>query len=102
MNPVIQLKQTSPVFFVTLLLACLGLLRVAQAVVPPSDGGYPGGNTAESQAALFSLTTGAVNTAVGFFSLRSNTKANSTLVSALEPSLPTLDSKIQPPAPLHF
>ena len=43
MNPVIQLKQTSPVFFVTLLLACLGLLRVAQAVVPPPDGGYPGG-----------------------------------------------------------
>jgi hypothetical protein len=74
MNPVIQLKQTSPVFFVTLLLACLGLLRVAQAVVLPSDGGYPGGNTAESQAALFSLTTGVFNTAVGFFSLRSNTE----------------------------
>jgi uncharacterized coiled-coil protein SlyX len=44
-----------------------------QAVVPPPDGGYPGGNTAEGASALFSLTTGSYNTAVGFFSLRSNT-----------------------------
>jgi hypothetical protein len=72
MKPVIQLKQTSPVFFVTLLLACFGLLHVAQAVVPPPDGGYPGGNTAEGQRALFSLTTGTFNTAVGFLSLTSN------------------------------
>ena len=74
MNPVIQLRQTSPVFLVTILLACFGLLHVARAVVPPPDGGYPGGNTAEGQAALFSLTTGSFNTAVGFFSLRSNTE----------------------------
>ena len=44
----------------------------AKAVVPPPDGGYPGGNTAEGQNALFSLTTGTLNTAVGFFSLRSD------------------------------
>jgi hypothetical protein len=75
MIPVIQLKQTSPVFFVTLLLACFGFLHVAQAVVPPPDGGYPGGNTAEGQGALFSLTTGSFNTAVGFLSLTSNTEA---------------------------
>ncbi len=43
-----------------------------QAVSPPPDGGYPGGNTAEGQAALLSLTTGGFNTAVGFFSLRSD------------------------------
>jgi Chaperone of endosialidase len=74
MNRVVQFKQTSPVFFVTLLLACFGLLRVTQAVVPPPDGGYPGGNTAEGQRALFSLTTGSFNTAVGFLSLTSNTE----------------------------
>src|SRR2546423_11569498 len=45
----------------------------ADAVVPPPDGGYAGGNTAEGQAALLSLTTGGFNTAIGFFSLRSDT-----------------------------
>jgi hypothetical protein len=74
MNPVIQFKQTPTAFLVTLLLACFGLLRVTQAVVPPPDGGYPGGNTAEGQKALLSLTTGSFNTAVGFFSLGSNTE----------------------------
>jgi Chaperone of endosialidase len=48
----------------------------AQAVVPPPDGGYPGGNTAEGQAALLSLTIGTFNTAVGWLSLRSLTHAN--------------------------
>ena len=72
MNSAIHLKQTSSVFVVALLLACLGDLHLAQAVVPPPDGGYPGGNTAEGQRALFSLTTGTFNTAVGFFSLGSN------------------------------
>jgi Chaperone of endosialidase len=43
------------------------------AVFPPPDGGYPGFNTAEGQNALFSLTTGVGNAAVGWFSLFSNT-----------------------------
>jgi hypothetical protein len=45
-----------------------------QAVVPAPDGGYPGGNTAEGQNALLSLNvnTGINNTAVGWFSLKSN------------------------------
>ena len=43
-----------------------------QAVSPPPDGGYAGGNTAEGQNALFSLTSGGYNTAIGFLSLRSN------------------------------
>lgn len=74
MNAVIHFKQTPSVFFVILLLACFGLLHVAEAVVPAPDGGYPGGNTAEGQAALFGLTSGTFNTAIGFISLTSNTE----------------------------
>ena len=68
----IQLKRTTPVFLVVLLL-CFGVLQGAQAVVPPPDGGYPGFNTAEGTKALFSLSTGSANTAVGWFSLGSLT-----------------------------
>ena len=45
-------------------IVCIGLLPGAQAVVRSPDGGYPGGNTAEEQDALLSLTTGGINTAV--------------------------------------
>jgi len=44
--------------FTVFALACFALLPGAQAVSPPPDGGYAGGNTAEGQNALFSLTTG--------------------------------------------
>jgi hypothetical protein len=70
MNPMIQLKKPTPLIVTVLSLACFAL---AQAVVPPPDGGYPGGNTAEGINALLSLTTGQNNTAVGVNSLRSTT-----------------------------
>lgn len=44
-----------------------------EAISPAPDGGYPGGNTAEGQAALLSLTARGFNTAVGFLSLRNDT-----------------------------
>ena len=56
-----------------LVLLCFGLLPRVQAVIPPPDGGYPNFTTAEGQNALFSLTSGAANTAVGWFSLKSVT-----------------------------
>jgi len=61
--------------FTTLLLALsfLALSPIAQAVVPPPDGGYPNFTTAEGTKALFSLITGSANTAVGWFSLFSDT-----------------------------
>ncbi|HTH20330.1 MAG TPA: tail fiber domain-containing protein [Candidatus Udaeobacter sp.] len=55
------------------LLTGFALLQPAHAVVPPPDGGYPGGNTAEGQAALLALSSGQFNTGVGFFSLLNNT-----------------------------
>ena len=76
MKPLIQLKQITAVFVVTLSLACFALPPWAQAVVPAPDGGYPGGNTAEGQAALLALSSGTFNTGVGFFSLLNNTTAS--------------------------
>jgi hypothetical protein len=73
MNTVIQFKRTSALFVSVLVLACFAFQNRAQAVSPAPDGGYPGGNTAEGQNALFSLTTGGFNTAFGFLSLKSNT-----------------------------
>ena len=63
------------VTFTTIFLAlvCFGLLPQMQAVSPPPDGDYPGGNTAEGFAALLHLTTGGYNTAVGILSLRNDT-----------------------------
>jgi hypothetical protein len=52
-----------------LVLVCLNLASKSLAVNPPPDGGYAGGNTAEGQNALLSLSTGTDNTAVGFLSL---------------------------------
>jgi hypothetical protein len=68
---------------ICLLLAFVCLSAVgpkAKAISPPPDGGYPGGNTAEGQNALLSLTVGTYNTAVGFSSLKRN---NGTLNTAI-------------------
>ena len=72
---------------VPVVLACLAFLPQVQAapapyvfraipdVVPPPDGEY-GGSTAEGYQALFSLTTGAFETAIGWRSLYTDTDAN--------------------------
>jgi hypothetical protein len=66
------MKINTSSFLIILSLVCVGLMPKAQAVVPPPDGNYPNGNTAEGQNALFSLTTGQYNTAIGFFSQERN------------------------------
>ena len=72
MHTLIQLKRATSLFLIELGFVWLGLMPKAQAVSPPPDGGYPGGNTAEGQAALLSLTTGGFNTGLGYLALRSN------------------------------
>src|SRR5581483_878221 len=71
------MKKRIQLFLVTLLIVCLELSQNAQAVTPAPDGGYQGGNTAEGDNALLSLSqNGTYNTAVGFLSLRGNTNGN--------------------------
>jgi Chaperone of endosialidase len=67
------MKPSTPPVLITFLLVCLALVQNTQGVSPPPDGGYSGGNTAEGQDALLSLTSGLYNTALGLFSLRINT-----------------------------
>jgi hypothetical protein len=55
------MKTSIPSVLITFSLVCFALVQNTQALNPPPDGGYPEGNTAEGQAALFSLTTGVVN-----------------------------------------
>ncbi len=66
----------SALIFFLLTVGGLLLAERMQAVNPPPDGGYPGGNTAEGQGALLKLTSGTFNTAVGLFSLGSNVQGN--------------------------
>jgi K+/H+ antiporter YhaU regulatory subunit KhtT len=77
MNSTIHAKTITrvlPVIASTLLI--IGAPHKAQAVSPPPDGGYPNFTTAEGDNALFHLTTGSGNTAVGWFSLFSNAEGS--------------------------
>jgi Chaperone of endosialidase len=58
------------------MLSAIAFLPVVQAVVPPPDGCYPNFTTAEGCNALGSLTTGAGNTGLGWYSLFSNITGN--------------------------
>jgi hypothetical protein len=62
-------RSRSALILIALALGTLALVQRAEAVNPSPDGGYPGGNTAEGQAALLNLTSGTFNTAVGLLSL---------------------------------
>ena len=68
-----------------LALACFGLSPAPKAfgVSPKPDGGYPNQNTAEGDNALFSLTTGFDNTAIGYLALFSNTSSDNTATGAV-------------------
>src|SRR5207248_6760974 len=79
MNPTIQFTMTVPTItnsigrsplrlaflLIPLVLGCFGLSPAVRAVSPAPDGGYPDFNTAEGDDALFSLTTGVGNAAIG-------------------------------------
>src|SRR4030095_16095570 len=70
------MKTTTQLVSSFIILCLAALAPTIQAVVPPPDGGYPGGNTAEGQNALLHLTSGGFNTAVGCLALRTDTTGN--------------------------
>ena len=67
------MKTTTQLVLSFIILCLMAVAPAAQAVIPPPDGGYPGGNTAEGFNALLNLTTGTFNTAIGWLSLGSET-----------------------------
>jgi hypothetical protein len=68
------MKTTVPLLVIIFSLSCFAFLSKSQAVLPPPDGGYAGGNTAEGQNALLNLGTGIYNTGLGIYSLLSLTE----------------------------
>ena len=75
------------------ILSALVVLSESQAVNPTPDGCYPNFTTAEGCNALRSLTTGAGNTGLGWYSLFSDTTGNfNTGVGAATLALTTADN----------
>jgi hypothetical protein len=68
-NHMYLIRRLTPLVVIASALAWLTLSLPAQAVMPPPDGGYANFNTGEGEDALFKLTTGGYNTAVGWVSL---------------------------------
>src|SRR6202043_1079079 len=62
-------KGGSLITVLLLPLCCFAPSSVLQAVTPARDGGYFGFNTAEGTDALYSLTPGTENTAIGYDAL---------------------------------
>jgi hypothetical protein len=63
---ILQLKKVTPLCLIVSVLAGFAPLPMALALLPPPppDGGYPNGNTAEGDGALFNNTTGSFNVEV--------------------------------------
>ncbi len=71
MNSPIQLKTTTPLLFLMLVLACFGLWP--RALATDLGGVLAGNNTADGSGVLISLTTGVNNSGFGFQALFSDT-----------------------------
>jgi uncharacterized coiled-coil protein SlyX len=76
-NPMNRAPSPRRSFIILPVLACFAFLPGAHAQLsPPPDGCYPNFTTAEGCNALQSLSTGAGNTGLGWYSLFSNTDAS--------------------------
>jgi hypothetical protein len=87
---ILQFRKVTPLCLIVCALGCF--VPLTQAVSPLPDGGYPNFTTAEGDNALVSLTTGAGNTAVGWFAVASDsTGSYNTAVGAGALNLNTAD-----------
>ena len=96
------MKTVTNILYAVFVFACFTLSPRAQAVSPAPDGGYPGGNTAEGQNALFSLTSGGFNTQLVSFRSGATPLASSIPLLARGRSLRVPQMKIRPLAPRRF
>jgi hypothetical protein len=85
MNPLIQLKKSTPLFLIplSLLLTWFALMPTAQAVGPDTDGSIPGSNNGEGIGVLVNRTTGVWNTGTGFEALNHLTSGNQNTATGL-------------------
>jgi hypothetical protein len=83
MNPLIQLKKSTPLFLIVFTLGCFGPLPMAQAVGPDTDGAIAGSNNGEGVGVLVSRTTGIWNTGTGFEALNHLTAGNQNTATGL-------------------
>src|SRR5262249_57133445 len=85
------------------LLTCFASLRPAEAVDPPPDGGYRGGNTAEGSNALFSVAGGGFhNTAVGDSALHDTTVGDNNTATGYTTPLANPGNQNTPPGALSL
>src|SRR6266498_4554227 len=69
--------------FIPLVIACFGLLPLAQAVGPDTDGSIPGSNNGEGIGVLVNRTGGVWNTGTGFEALSQLTGGNQNTATGL-------------------
>src|SRR6266542_2126078 len=70
-------------FLIPVVLACFGLVPMAQAVGPDTDGTIPGSNNGEGIGVLVSRTGGVWNTGTGFEALSQLTSGNQNTATGL-------------------
>jgi len=80
---IFQFKTITPLLLASVLLICLGLAPMAQAVGPDTDGSIPGSNNGEGIGVLISRTTGVWNTGTGFEALSQLTAGNQNTATGL-------------------
>ena len=98
------MKASIPRVLITFALLWFALVQNTQAVSPPPDGGYPGGNTAEGQNALLNPPLAGYNTAVGLLVALQPTPTGSfnTAVGAAAASPQHRETTIRPSVPQRF